>query len=46
MKIPKEAIEEFRDIWKEKYGEEISFKDAEESARDLLEFYMFIFGEN
>ena len=38
MPLTKEAIEEFRDIWKREFNEELSFDQAAIEANNLLEF--------
>ena len=37
--LSKEAIEEFKKIWKEDYKREISDKEAYEAANNLLGFF-------
>ncbi len=39
MKIPDEALKEFKEIWKKQYNEEISDAKALESASNLLGLY-------
>ncbi len=34
--VPPEAVEEFKQIWKKEFGEELSDEKAHEEARDLL----------
>ncbi len=36
MKVPKEAVAEFRELYKKKCGVELSQEEAEIQARDLL----------
>lgn len=36
MHLPAEAIEEFRRIWREEYGEDISFERAQLEAERFL----------
>jgi len=42
MRPSKEAIREFKSIWKEEFGEEISDNEAYESAVDLLGLFEII----
>lgn len=37
--LSKEAIEEFRQIWKEESGKEISYEYAQERATDLINLF-------
>ena len=39
MAISKETIQEFRDVAKEEYGEEMSFEDASEILRNLVGYF-------
>lgn len=36
MRLPRDAIEEFREIWKRYTGEEIDYKDAEAQSKKLI----------
>lgn len=38
MPLTKEAIEEFRDIWRREFNEELSFDQAKIEAQNLLAF--------
>jgi hypothetical protein len=38
MQPPKEAIDELKQLFREHYGVEMSNEDAQESARNLLNF--------
>ncbi len=42
MKIPKQGIEEYRKLVKEKYSLDISYAEAEEGFRDLLSLFQVI----
>jgi aldehyde:ferredoxin oxidoreductase len=50
MKSPPDRIEEFRRLYKEAYGEEISVEEASEMASRLLDLYRLLMrplpGEN
>lgn len=39
MAISKETIQEFRDVVKEEYGEDISLEDASESLRNIVGYF-------
>jgi|GEM_PF-4837452 len=39
MKIPKEAVKEFQEMYQRKYGKELSWKEAESQAMELLNLY-------
>ena len=39
MKLQPAAVTEFQVAWKEAFGEEISYEDAEMEARSLLKMY-------
>ena len=39
MKLSQEAIQEFKEIYLQEFGEELSDEDAERRARQLLTFY-------
>ncbi len=43
MKIPKQGIEEYRKLTKEKYSIDISYAKAEEEFRDLLSLFQVIY---
>ena len=43
--LSKEAIEEFRAIYKAEYGEEISFEEAERKGMNLLLLYKAVLGK-
>ena len=40
--LTKEQVEEFRQIWKEEFGEEISYEYAEERGGQLVELMRLI----
>ncbi|MFA6619098.1 MAG: hypothetical protein WCT23_08535 [Candidatus Neomarinimicrobiota bacterium] len=40
--LTKEQVEEFRQIWKEEFGEEISYEYAEEKGERLVELMRLI----
>lgn len=42
MRIPDEAIDEFIEIYKEEYGEEISLNEANEMMRRMLTLYSML----
>jgi hypothetical protein len=42
MSLPEKAIEEFQEIYKEKFGKEISHKDASENAEKLVNFFKIL----
>jgi len=44
MKLDREDIEEFKRIYREEFGEELSDAEAERRARQLLTFYEIIAG--
>ncbi len=39
MKIPKEAVSQFQELYRVKYGKELTFEEAEIEARELLNLY-------
>jgi len=39
MPLPPEAIAEFRSLYKEKFGKELTLKEATEEAETLLNLY-------
>lgn len=41
--LTKKAVEEFRQIWKEKFNEDISYERAETEGIKLLEFFKLIY---
>ena len=41
--ISKEALEEFKKIYKKKFGEDISDKDALDTATNLLNLYKAVY---
>lgn len=43
MKLSKKAIEEFKEIYKNKYGEEISDEEAYEKGRRLIRLFKLIY---
>lgn len=43
MSLSSEQVEEFRKIYFNKYGKEISFADAQEQAEKLLRLMMLIY---
>lgn len=45
MKLPPEAITEFKALWKKEFGEEISDEKATSEARDLLTLTRLASGE-
>jgi hypothetical protein len=42
MRLPKEALEEFKRIHKKEFGETLSDKDAEEMAMRLLRLFQLL----
>lgn len=42
MRLSREAIQEFKKIAKEEFGEELSDREAEECALNLLQFAEFV----
>lgn len=42
MRLTKASVEKFRQIYKKRHGEELSYEKAEEMGRELLEFYTMI----
>lgn len=40
--LSKEAIEEYREIYKKVYGEDISYAEAEEQGNRFLNFFKII----
>jgi hypothetical protein len=42
MKITKESIQEYRQIYKKEFQQEISFEEAAKQAQDLLQFLSII----
>jgi hypothetical protein len=43
MMVPKEALEEFKEIWKKEYGEDISDDYALERATTLLTLFDIVY---
>jgi len=43
MSLSKEAIEEFKKIWKEDFGKEISDQEAYESGSNLVNFFKLLY---
>lgn len=43
MKIPRQGIEEYRELIKKKYSLDISYTEAEEGFRDLLSLFQVIY---
>jgi hypothetical protein len=43
MKLSKEAMEKFKEIYKKKYGEEISDEEAYEKGRRLIRLFKLIY---
>ena len=43
MELSKEAIEEYKRIYKAEFGKEISDQEAYEQANDLLELFKIIY---
>lgn len=43
MKLPKEAVEEFQQAYKQDFGKEITYAEAEEMGIDLIELYRLIY---
>ena len=43
MKLPKEAVEEFQQAYKQDFGKEITYAEAEEMGRDLIKLYKVIY---
>lgn len=41
--LSEQAIEEFRVIYKNKYGKELSFEEARKQANDLIRLYKGVF---
>ena len=46
MKLSKESVQEFMDIYKAEFGAEISFEQAEEMGTELLSLYQLIVPRN
>jgi hypothetical protein len=46
MKLPLEALAEFKEIYLKEYGEELTEAEAEEQARSLLTLCSFILKES
>lgn len=42
MRLPKEAIEELKEVYKKEFGEELSDKDAQEMAHRLLRLFQLL----
>lgn len=42
MRLPKEAIEELKEIYKKEFGEELSDKDAQEMAHRLMGLFQLL----
>ncbi len=43
IKLSMEAIEEFRQIWKQEFGEEISCEQAETRGKELVNLFEIIY---
>lgn len=43
MYLPRRAVEEFRAIWLEEYGEELSFEDAQMRAERFLSAFRLLY---
>ncbi len=43
MKIPRQGIEEYRELIKKKFSLDISYAQAEEGFRDLLSLFQVIY---
>ncbi|MBU3922995.1 hypothetical protein KJ684_02035 [Patescibacteria group bacterium] len=43
MKLSKEAIDEYKDIYKKEFGEEISDEEAKEQGTKLLSLFKIIY---
>lgn len=41
-RLPDEAVEEYRELYKKQYGEELSLEDAREKAEGFLNFFKTI----
>ena len=39
MKLPQKSVQEFMNLYKAKYGKELTYDEAEEMGRELLELY-------
>ena len=39
MTLPKKAIEEYKQIYKKQFGEELTDAEAQEQATNLIEFF-------
>ncbi len=44
--IPQEAIREFKEIYRKKFGEEITEKDALDKALRILNLYKTVYGSD
>lgn len=45
MHLPEESIKEFQDIYKKKYGKELSWEEASDSAHNLLGFVKVLYDQ-
>jgi len=43
MGLPERAIQEFRELWKQTYGEDLDFETAKEQAEALLAVTRFAY---
>lgn len=43
MKLPKQAIQEYQEIYKRQFGEEITEVEAEKQGRNLLELMQLMY---
>jgi hypothetical protein len=43
-RLPEEAVVEFQDLYKKKYGTEISYEEASRRAHNLIKLYGAVYG--
>lgn len=43
MKLPDRAVQEFRELWKQSYGEDLDYETAREQAESLLSVMRYAF---
>ena len=46
MKLTKQSVEEFIAIYKEEFGTDITYTEAEEMGNELITFYQLIIPKN
>lgn len=44
--LPKEAIDEFKEIYKKKFGKELDDKEGSFRANNLFNLYVSVYGSN